>query len=1187
MNVFVPEKDDSKALWEYAFGKEYGVKGHGGGGKKPTDKQLGLWKAELRKEENWRIISTGNEKLVQFQKSNRGAEAWLDWFVVKKSKIDGAGEGLFAARAFPPQRQFAQGKYSNISKNRLFFPIAFYEGVKYDDDSKLATTDYALEFGSNKLDGSQNNFNCTGKINDSRGRYGGWNVKFKQNGAIVATKEVKKGEELYIDYGPEYWNNRKISSKGSKGSISTKARSIAQTKPMASSSAGAGGSSTSTAAPSAGAGASKSSKRKREKVYTWRNYKPNYWKTKRLGGYRQGGMYHQNKQRNVGEYKKMEVIGVADTKELEALLKKVKQMLPNFDLKTFAQENKNKKGINLVVEQYELREGYAPPTKAFNKNGEIRVLRSVLPLGEATRILNDWTDAGRTEEEIRAQRYSDWPQDMSLKEIVWASKVRALYDEAKKYDEDPVFTYDDLNGPRGMNGPRMQQERDMRELLSSSTFDDNVWTKANNDTIKHLKKVLREGNKRKADEPSGSSNARKRKRGGGGSKKAVKKSNKIKKKDERTTEEGDTIATVLNITSEGKLVVRVDYPKMNDDETKTMSVEEFNKDFPKALRDLDNDLSESDEEVSDSDDEGELTYESRDGTKRANILSRKNGLIQFEEYEPNTQDKAQENIETNTRELTPYDFEREFPTRISAEDLLLEAYESEGAIPFTYKQTAAKLFLEKAKGQIYRDRVSEFEFKIKDDPEFEVFNNKKPVKFSKLTLVPRWNRVDQADAELLVTYSNKGGSPCTLPEFLITGYLPTFADFHETFERLADSEQEYLEYMRKAEEEYPLITTQDVQTFNEDWAFLDKKFVNITDLDNVTYGSINRTPDDAVEEEFALVVSEDNSSTVTFKTFKESMAEEDLSASQKMGLEDFLKAYTELVPTKAAEFVTFAKCLENFRDAVRKRGNNVEAVGLELGVFAGNATEPNGKVVYDDTFPFIGDWDDFTEIINLTGTTWREEWNELYKEKDVEVYVAPTGIPEKGDIWEGFMKIFAFVVEVKDSKDRGDIKIRFRKNSRDNAWDMLNDGEKNPPVKSNPIFENEVHEWMLSTFLNQYGKLYKKADEPSGSFSAGSSGSSFVSPVSTVSPPSETPETPNDVIDLVSSSSEDEDSDNEDKVIVHGGGLTDNEESEDEDSDEEFAKMIKEGEEEAGIVKPPSGTSSTSRLVSMLRILKF
>ena len=615
----------------------------------------------------------------------------------------------------------------------------------------------------------------------------------------------------------------------------------------------------------------------------------------------------------------------------------------------------------------------------------------------------------------------------------------------------------------------------------------------------------------------------------------------------------------------------------------------------------------SDEEVSDSDDEGELTYESRDGTKRANILSRKNGLIQFEEYEPNTQDKAQENIaNTNTRELRPWDFEREFPKEISAEDLLLEAYESEG-VPFTYEKSAVELFLKKARGQIYRDRESEFEFKIRDDPEFEaVVDKNKPdkvveatVKFSKLTLVPRWNRVDQADAELLVTYSYKGeiyykGSPCTLPEFVITGYLPTFAEFHETFERLADSEQEYLKHMEKTGEEYPLITEEDVQEghnvqeFNKDWASLDEKFVNITEeeLDNVEYGSINRTPDDdSVEEEFALVVSEDNSSSVTFQTFKESMAEEDLSEEKQLSKEAFLKAYPVIVPKKAAEFVTFAKCLENFRDAVRKRGNNVKAVGLELGVFAENIYE-NGKVVYDDTFPFKGEWDDFTDIINLTGTTWREEWNELYKEKDVEVYVAPTGMPEKGDIWEGFMKIFAFVVEVKDSKDRGDIKIRFRKNSRNNAWDMLTDA-KNPPVESNPIFEDKVHEWRLSTFLNQYGKLYKKADEPSGS-----SGSSSVSPVSSTvspSPPSETSETPKpqkEVIDLTLSDSEDEDS--ADKVIVEGDDLTDKKKDEDNEDDlAKFERWLEEDEEEAGL-KPPSGTSSTSRLVSMLRSsLKF
>ena len=169
-----------------------------------------VWKKDLRKKRNWKVQKKNMNgemvEVVQFMRTGMDSleEEWQDWFFVKKSNIPNAGEGLFAARDFPAPRT-KSSRFS--SKNKVYFTIAFYEGVVYN--TKPPTKDYVLQVKQkNKkvwVDG-KGNFNRTGKINNSRRKQGfSYNVRFKENGEIIVLKKIEKGQELYINYGDEYW----------------------------------------------------------------------------------------------------------------------------------------------------------------------------------------------------------------------------------------------------------------------------------------------------------------------------------------------------------------------------------------------------------------------------------------------------------------------------------------------------------------------------------------------------------------------------------------------------------------------------------------------------------------------------------------------------------------------------------------------------------------------------------------------------------------------------------------------------------------------------------------------------------------------------------------------------------------------------------------------------------------------
>ena len=117
---------------------------------------------------------------------------------IKNSKIANAGQGLFA------KKRIKKGDF-----------ICWYFGVLVEKDfvdNEYYDSDYLLKNPFNNLiiDASDPN-SCFGRyINDGLGEFSS-NSKFDfyedtTSGAVIATKNIKKGDEIFISYGMTYWN---------------------------------------------------------------------------------------------------------------------------------------------------------------------------------------------------------------------------------------------------------------------------------------------------------------------------------------------------------------------------------------------------------------------------------------------------------------------------------------------------------------------------------------------------------------------------------------------------------------------------------------------------------------------------------------------------------------------------------------------------------------------------------------------------------------------------------------------------------------------------------------------------------------------------------------------------------------------------------------------------------------------
>lgn len=115
---------------------------------------------------------------------------------VRPSRISGAGDGLFATESH------AEGSI-----------VCEYTGIIWPNAVAWQRRDknYLMKLGDNKyVDALYSREVLARYINDCRGRLGGYNVWFDKRPAedralVVALRDIRAGEELFVDYGRFYW----------------------------------------------------------------------------------------------------------------------------------------------------------------------------------------------------------------------------------------------------------------------------------------------------------------------------------------------------------------------------------------------------------------------------------------------------------------------------------------------------------------------------------------------------------------------------------------------------------------------------------------------------------------------------------------------------------------------------------------------------------------------------------------------------------------------------------------------------------------------------------------------------------------------------------------------------------------------------------------------------------------------
>ena len=127
---------------------------------------------------------------------------------VKRSTIPGAGLGLFAARRLEPGHSLVYGgKRSTAKSYHRRFPgnVTFPYAVTYGDGEWVVdacqTNDPVSRYANDAVGGRRHS-------RLRRGRRQRYNAELDDGGrepAIVITRPVRPGQEIFVDYGDEYW----------------------------------------------------------------------------------------------------------------------------------------------------------------------------------------------------------------------------------------------------------------------------------------------------------------------------------------------------------------------------------------------------------------------------------------------------------------------------------------------------------------------------------------------------------------------------------------------------------------------------------------------------------------------------------------------------------------------------------------------------------------------------------------------------------------------------------------------------------------------------------------------------------------------------------------------------------------------------------------------------------------------
>ena len=122
-----------------------------------------------------------------------------DGLQIKNSSIPGFGKGLFATKDHRNNQKITDYSAKQVSQN----PDPAWR--------------YVLQIGENRFLNSEDKSNFVGRyINDSRGTNKRPNVRFTKGSRIfqkqdrytvpiVSTKNIKKGDELFLSYGSNFW----------------------------------------------------------------------------------------------------------------------------------------------------------------------------------------------------------------------------------------------------------------------------------------------------------------------------------------------------------------------------------------------------------------------------------------------------------------------------------------------------------------------------------------------------------------------------------------------------------------------------------------------------------------------------------------------------------------------------------------------------------------------------------------------------------------------------------------------------------------------------------------------------------------------------------------------------------------------------------------------------------------------
>jgi hypothetical protein len=109
---------------------------------------------------------------------------------VRPSSIPGGGRGVFAKQAIP------KGKC-----------LGYYRGAIVNA-SEIENTDYALTLEDGTVVCGRNHGNFVSIINCHLGSGRPNNVEFRPDGTLVSTLDIRPNEELFTNYGKDYWIGR-------------------------------------------------------------------------------------------------------------------------------------------------------------------------------------------------------------------------------------------------------------------------------------------------------------------------------------------------------------------------------------------------------------------------------------------------------------------------------------------------------------------------------------------------------------------------------------------------------------------------------------------------------------------------------------------------------------------------------------------------------------------------------------------------------------------------------------------------------------------------------------------------------------------------------------------------------------------------------------------------------------------